>query len=88
MKVGLEFYGVLRGLMGHKEMSLDVADGATIREAIDHLVQISNPAVGRYIRPSRGGYAVRFSVNGMVQNDDHIIDPNDTIKLLVPMSGG
>lgn len=89
MKITLTFFGILRSLTACREMQLDVPEKATIKDAIDCFIQASDPAVGQYLKPAYGGYAVRFSVGGnMIRNDNHILAPNDIIKLLVPLSGG
>jgi molybdopterin converting factor small subunit len=88
MKVQFELYGILRGIIGSKETTIDVSDGVTIKDAVDSLIQKSDPSLGQYIKPYYGGYGVRFSVDGKARQDDYVLAPNDIIKLLVPLSGG
>ena len=88
MNIRFEFFGVMRGLLARRQRRLEVPDGTTIREAVERLIRESDPKIGRYMKPAGGGYAVRFSVNGRVQQDDYILAPDDVVKLLVPVGGG
>ncbi len=88
MKITFVFFGVPRGLLGHRDKSIEVFENTTLKEAIDHLLESVDPSIGKFIKPPQGGYDVSFYINGRPHKDDHVLSPDEEVKLLVPMSGG
>ena len=75
MKVSVRLFAVLRERAGSEHIELELADGATVRDAIAAL-------------PVAAGVPVVMAVNREVVGEDVVLRPDDELALIPPVSGG
>jgi molybdopterin synthase catalytic subunit len=75
MKVSVRLFAVLRERAGRDTVEVELADGATVRDAIAAL-------------PVAQGIPVVMAVNREVAADDVVLRPDDELALIPPVSGG
>jgi MoaE-MoaD fusion protein len=75
MKVTVRLFAVLRERAGRASVELDLADGATVRDAIAAV-------------PAAGGVPVVMAINREVAAEDAVLRPGDELALIPPVSGG
>jgi molybdopterin synthase catalytic subunit len=75
MKVSVRLFAVLRERAGRDTVEIELADGATVRDAIAAL-------------PVAQGVPVLMAVNREVAAEDVVLRPDDELALIPPVSGG
>jgi molybdopterin synthase catalytic subunit len=75
MKVSVRLFAVLRERAGRDTVEVELADGATVRDAIAAL-------------PVAQGIPVVMAVNREVASEDVVLRPDDELALIPPVSGG
>jgi molybdopterin synthase catalytic subunit len=75
MKVKVRLFAGLRERAGSESVELELADGATVRDAIAAV-------------PVADGVPVVMAVNREVAGDDVVLRPGDELALIPPVSGG
>jgi MoaE-MoaD fusion protein len=75
MRVTVRLFAVLRERAGSESIELELADGATVREAIAAM-------------PVADGVPVVMAVNREVAGADVVLAPGDELALIPPVSGG
>jgi MoaE-MoaD fusion protein len=75
MKVKVRLFAVLRERAGRDTVELELADGATVRDAISAM-------------PVAEGVPVVMAVNREVAAGDVVLEPGDELALIPPVSGG
>jgi MoaE-MoaD fusion protein len=75
MKVSVRLFAVLRERAGRDTVEVELADGATVRDAIAAL-------------PVAQGIPVVMAVNREVAAEDVVLRPDDELALIPPVSGG
>ena len=75
MKVKVRLFAILRERAGSESVELELADGATVRDAIAAV-------------PVADGVPVVMAVNREVAGDDVVLRPGDELALIPPVSGG
>ena len=75
MKVSVRLFAVLRERAGSEHIELELADGATVRDAIAAL-------------PVAAGVPVVMAVNREVAAEDVVLRADDELALIPPVSGG
>jgi molybdopterin synthase catalytic subunit/molybdopterin converting factor small subunit len=75
MKVSVRLFAVLRERAGRDTIELELADGATVRDAIAAV-------------PVADGVPVLMAVNREVAAEDVVLHPSDELALIPPVSGG
>jgi MoaE-MoaD fusion protein len=81
MRISVLYFAVFRERIGRDEDTLEVAQGATVRDAIDVLAA-KHPAIGAL----RGKF--RCAVNQDFIDDDHVLADRDELALIPPVAGG
>jgi molybdopterin converting factor subunit 1 len=81
MRVTVLYFAVLRERLGIDEESLDLADGARVRDAIAALGEKHAP-----IATLRTKF--RVAVNQDFADDDHVLAEGDELALIPPVAGG
>jgi MoaE-MoaD fusion protein len=81
MRVQVLFFGVLKDLVGRASDSLELAEGATVADVVDHY-QSRIPKI-RELMPT-----VALSVNQHYAGPGLVLGNNDEVALLPPVSGG
>jgi MoaE-MoaD fusion protein len=81
MRVQVLFFGVLKDLVGRPSEDLELADGATVADVLDHY-QSKIPQI-REVLPS-----VALSVNQHYSGPGAVLGNGDEVALLPPVSGG
>jgi molybdopterin converting factor subunit 1 len=82
VKVRVRLFAVLREKAGRDEVELELADGATVGDAIDALEDVAglDGVIGRL--------PVRMAVNRDYASEATTLDPGDELALIPPVSGG
>jgi molybdopterin synthase catalytic subunit len=75
------YFAVFRERLGRDEETLALADGATVRDAIDALA-----AEHAAIAALRGKF--RCAVNEEFADDDRVLADGDSLALIPPVAGG
>jgi len=81
MKVRVTYFQALKGLAGIDGEDLDLAEGSTIRDAVDNIVA-RRPALG----PARR--SLLHAVNEEWAPADAVLRDGDALALMPPVSGG
>jgi MoaE-MoaD fusion protein len=81
MRVQVLFFGVLKDLIGRASEDLELADGATVADVLDHY-ESKIPQI-REVLPS-----VALSVNQHYSGPGAVLGNGDEVALLPPVSGG
>lgn len=81
MHVRVLFFGMLKDLVGKSEDSIDLRDGASVR---DVLAQYGS----RFPRFEQSLNSIAVAVNQKYASSDTRLEPSDEIALLPPVSGG
>ena len=81
MQVRVLYFAVFRERLRRDEEDLELADGATVAQAIDTLAA-RHDAVGQL----RGRF--RVAVNQDFVDDDHVLKAGDELALIPPVAGG
>jgi molybdopterin synthase catalytic subunit len=76
MKVRVQLFAVLRERAGSDSVELELADGATVGEAIAELAPVAD------------GMPFRLAVNREYAPDEQSIDAGDELAAIPPVSGG
>ena len=81
MKIGVRFFGVLKDLLGRADETLDLPEGARVREVLLHYAR----EVPRFeeMAPS-----LAIAVNQEYSGADRVLHEGDEVGLLPPVSGG
>ena len=81
MTVQTLFFAVLREALATPQLAVDLPDGATGTDLLDHLAS-AHSEVARY----RG--VVRLAVNGRYVPEVTALEEGDEVALITPVSGG
>ena len=81
MHVRVRLFAIQRELAGTREVGIDLADGATVADAWDALVE-QHPAIA----PGRA--YVRFARNGAYADETTAVHDGDEVAMIPPVSGG
>ncbi len=80
MHITVEFYGVLRQVMGTQDMALELFD-STVHEALQHLCQ-QQPQLSIHLP------RVACAVDDEIVSREHRMPDGATLALIPPVSGG
>ncbi|MCD6474082.1 MAG: MoaD/ThiS family protein [Thermoplasmata archaeon] len=81
MKVKLELFSVYRGVIGDKEIEIEIKSNARIKDVIQLLIN-KCPSLKKFIK-----YAI-FSINREYADENSRIRKGDTIAIFAPIGGG
>ena len=81
MKIHVQFYAQLRDLIGIRELDVDLAEGATVRELLDQLYA-KQPALRSHDRSILIGAGVEFV------DRNYKLKPGEEIAIMPPVQGG
>ena len=81
MKIGVLFFGVLKDVLGRVGDTVDLPEGARVREVLVHFAHLA-PELGAML-PS-----LAISVNGEYAEGERALREGDEVALLPPVSGG
>ena len=81
MQIQVLYFAVFRERLGRDEETLDLADGATVKTAIDALAA-KHPSIAKL----RGQF--RVAVNQDFAGEDHPLADRDELALIPPVAGG
>ncbi len=76
MEVKVRLFAMLRERAGAGEVSLELADGASVRDALDRLGDLAD------------GLPLVMAVNREYAPEDQVLAPGDELALIPPVSGG
>ena len=81
VRVSVRFFAQQRELLGRREQLLELPDGASVRDAWQHLV-LAYPAL------DASSDFVRFARNGEYVDESAVLDAGDELAIIPPVSGG
>ncbi len=81
MKVRLQFYAQLRDLVGMREMDIDLAEGATVRDLLDEIYS-RQPKLRSHDKSILVGVGVEFI------DRNYKLKPGEEISVMPPVQGG
>jgi molybdopterin synthase catalytic subunit len=76
VEVTVLLFAMLRERAGARQITLDLPEGARVRDALDSLGDLAS------------GLPLVMAVNREYAPEDHVLDPGDEIALIPPVSGG
>ena len=76
MEVTVLLFAMLRERAGTRELTIELPDGARVRDALDSLGDLA------------AGLPLVMAVNREYAPEDHVLDPGDELALIPPVSGG
>lgn len=93
MRITLEFFGLSRLVVGKKDISLDLEEGATFRDIVRKLAAMYPELVGNVIQPDGASLqhpnAFNLNAKRMIRADQMDEHPNDGDRIiLMSMSAG
>jgi molybdopterin synthase sulfur carrier subunit len=81
MKVRVQFYAQLRDLVGKREIDIDVAEGATVRDLLDQ-IYAQQPKLRSHDKSILIGAGVEFV------DRNYKPKPGEEISVMPPVQGG
>jgi MoaE-MoaD fusion protein len=81
MKVRVQFYAQLRDLLGMRQLDIDVADGATVRELLEQ-IYVQQPGLRQHDKSILVGAGVEFV------DRNYRLSPGDEVSIMPPVQGG
>ena len=81
MKVRVQFYAQLRELMGIRELELELAPGATVRELVEN-IYAQKPALRAHDKSILIGAGLEFV------DRNYTLNPGEEIAIMPPVQGG
>lgn len=81
MKVRVQFYAQLRDLVGMRELELELADGATVRDLLEQLYA-ERPALRAHDNSILIGAGLEFV------DRNYKLNPGEEIAIMPPVQGG
>lgn len=81
MKVRVQFYAQLRDLVGMRELDVDLAEGATVRDLLDQ-IYAQQPALRSHDKSTLIGAGVEFV------DRNYKLKSGDEISIMPPVQGG
>ncbi len=88
MKVNIILFSVARKVVGSKNLQLDLADAATINDALGELGRIYGSNFEEAIFDKKNHhYKMIFSINSRLTQADRQLNEGDTLTIF-PASGG
>jgi MoaD family protein len=81
MKVRVQFYAQLRDLVGKREIDVDLAEGATVRDLLDE-IYAQQPKLRSHDKSILMGADVEFV------DRNYKLKPGEEISIMPPVQGG
>jgi MoaD family protein len=81
MKVRVQFYAQLRDLVGKREIDVDLAEGATVRDLLDE-IYAQQPKLRSHDKSILIGADVEFV------DRNYKLKPGEEISIMPPVQGG
>src|SRR4029450_2654831 len=81
MKVHVQFYAQLRDLVGMRQLDVDVADGATVRDLVEQ-IYAQQPKLRQHDKSILIGAGVEFV------NRNYKLKPGNKVSISPPVQGG
>jgi molybdopterin converting factor small subunit len=81
MKVHVQFYAQLHDVIGIRELDVDLAEGATVRELLDQ-IYAKQPALRLHDKSILIGAGLEFV------DRNHKLKPGEEIAIMPPVQGG
>jgi len=81
MKVRVQFYAQLRDLIGVRELEVQLAEGATVRDLLEK-IYAQQPVLRAHDKSILIGAGVEFV------DRKYVLQPNETIAIMPPVQGG
>ena len=81
MKIHVQFYAQLRDLIGMRQLDIDLAEGAAVRDLLEK-IYAQQPALRAHDKSILVGVGVEFV------DRDHELKAGDEIAIMPPVQGG
>jgi MoaE-MoaD fusion protein len=81
MKIRVQFYAQLRDLIGMHQLDVDLVDGATVRDLLEH-IYADRPKLRAHDKSILIGAGLEFV------DRNYKLKPGDEISIMPPVQGG
>lgn len=88
MQITVKGFGMVRNLLGQKEFSLNLPEGATVRDAITQLIALSGVEPQVLLSPDGNSLKVRALINGAAVVLDSLLQDGAELNLMLAIGGG
>lgn len=88
MQITVKGFGMVRNLLGQKEFSLNLPEGATVRDAITQLIALSGVEPQALLSPDGNSLKVRALINGAAVVLDSLLQDGAELNLMLAIGGG
>lgn len=89
MHVKVNAFSMIRSILGQNSMQLDLPEGATVRDAIERIVEQGGPkARNMMLSPDGKSLKISVIVNGASVGMNTPLSDGDEMNLMVTIGGG
>ena len=89
MQVSVQTFSIIRTILGQKSFSLDLPEGATVRDAIQQIVELGGPEARKMIlSPNGESLKIAVLINGASANLNTPLQEGTEMNLMVTIGGG
>lgn len=89
MQITVESFGIVRSVLGERRQQVEVAEGATVRDAIEKLLEKGGARARRLIvSPDGKGLKVLVMLDGKSIGPESILEDGAEISLMLTIGGG
>lgn len=88
MQITVKAFGMVRNLLGQREYSLNLSEGATVRDAVAQVIDLSGIECDALLAPDGNSLKVRALVNGAAAVLDTPLRDGVELNLMLAIGGG
>jgi len=89
MQVNVQTFSMIRTILGQKTISLELPEGATVRDAIQQVVEMGGPEARKMIlSPDGESLKIAVLINGASVGLNTPLNDGAEINLMVTIGGG
>jgi molybdopterin converting factor small subunit len=88
MRITVKTFGMVRSLLKHKEFSVNLSEGATVRDAVAQVLAESGASPDVLLSPDGHSLKVRAVVDGQAAVLDSPLRDGGELNLLLAIGGG
>jgi molybdopterin converting factor small subunit len=89
MRVNVQTFSMIRTILGQKTIELELPEGATVREAMQKLVEMGGPEARKmFLSPDGESLKIAVLINGASAGLNTSLHDGTEINLMVTIGGG
>ncbi len=89
MQITVESFGIVRSVLGERKQQVELNDGATVRDAVEKLLEKGGARARRLIvSPDGKSLKVLVMVSGQSVVQDAVLQDGAEISLMLTIGGG